>query len=146
MISKVLVPVDGSQNSVRAAEHALKLMKMNRDMEMTILNVVSVPEDPEELLAFRFSGNGADNEKDLYKQSKMILDQVFTIFNKERLEVGLAIDKGDAGEKIATFAADGQYELIVMGLRGQSDQLDVDLGSVSLKVIRLVECPVTLVK
>lgn len=40
MISKVLVPVDGSQNSLRAAEHALELMKMNRYMEMTILNVV----------------------------------------------------------------------------------------------------------
>lgn len=146
MISKVLVPVDGSQNSLRAAEHALKVMKMNRDMEMTILNVVPVPENPDELSAFRFSGNGADNEKDLYKQSKIILDQVFTIFNKERLEVGLAIDKGDAGEKISSFAADGRYELIVMGLRGQSDRRDVDLGSVSLKVIRLAGCPVTLVK
>lgn len=106
MISKVLVPVDGSQNSLRAAEHALELMKMNRYMEMTILNVVSVLEDPEELLAFRFSGQG-DVEKDLYKQSKVILDQVFTIFNKERLEVGLAIDKGDAGEKIASFPPTG---------------------------------------
>lgn len=37
----------------------------------------------------------------------MILDQVFTIFNKERLEVGLAIDKGDAGEKIASFPPTG---------------------------------------
>lgn len=146
MISKVLLAIDGSQNALRAAEHAFKLMLMNRDMKMTVLNVIPDAKSQEELPAYRFQGKNGDLEKDLYKRAKIIFDEVMMIFNRERLDAGLAIERGEAGEIIASYALTGGYELIVMGLRGQRDCRAEGLGSVSLKVVRLAECPVTLVK
>lgn len=146
MISKVLLAIDGSQNSLRAAEHAYKLMQMNRDMDMKVLNVVPLLAGSEEKPAYKFAGKGEDIEKNLYKRAKIILDEVMMIFNRERMDVNLAIEKGDAGEIIAACASEGKYELIVMGLRGQNEKMERDLGSVSQKVIRLADCPVTLVK
>lgn len=146
MISRVLVAIDGSQNSVRAAEHALKLMDMNHEMTMTVINVIPVLDRSGETQANDPGWKVEDQEKKLYKSSKIILDEVMMIFNKNGLEVRLAIEKGDAGEIIASSAVEGSYELIIMGLRGQNDNRDRDLGSVSQKVLRLATCPVTLVK
>ncbi|MDD4334967.1 MAG: universal stress protein [Desulfotomaculaceae bacterium] len=132
--SKVLLPSDGSDNSMKAASYASRLMKTNPDLKLSVL--VVVPE----------SSSFAEIDRAMEKKGKEIMDRTLQGFLKEGLEVERFIEKGDPAAVILDYAERGNYDHIIMGSRGASELRGAAIGSVSHKVIHLANCRVTLVK
>lgn len=132
--SKVLLPSDGSDTSLKAAAYAARLMKINSGMKLSIL--VVIPE----------SSGFTEFDKSVAEKGNEIMNKTETLFSDEGLEVEKFIEKGDPATVIIQYAERGNYDHIIMGSRGVSELRGAAIGSVSHKVIHLANCRVTLVK
>jgi nucleotide-binding universal stress UspA family protein len=125
---KVLVPVDGSEASLRAVDYAIKMA----DSSLVLLNVQDF---------------GVANE---FVDCKQIAEHAAAQALKEATDKAKAAGAdfksvartGQVAERIAQVARDEDVQHIVMGTRG----LGRALGSVAMKVIHLAEVPITLIK
>lgn len=132
--SKVLLPSDGSDNSLKAAGYAARLMKTNLDIKLSVL--VVVPEC-----------SGFKNiDQAMEDKGSEIMNKTVAVFSDDGLKVEKFIEKGDPATIIIQYAERGSYDHIIMGSRGVSELRGASIGSVSHKVIHLANCRVTLVK
>jgi nucleotide-binding universal stress UspA family protein len=141
---KVLVPVDGSENALRALSHVVATKEWYREpLDVHVLNVQ------------RRVASGA---------VRMFVSQdVLHDYYREEGEAALKgaramlagsdvphhqchVAVGDEAECIAQYARDEGCKLIVMGTRGLGRFGNLLLGSVATSVIHLAEVPVTLIK
>ena len=132
--SRVLLPSDGSDTSLKAAAYASRLMETNPDLKLSVL--VVVPE----------SSGFAEIDRAMEEKGKEIMDKTLQGFSIEGLAVDKIIEKGDPAAVIINYAERGRYDHIIMGSRGVSELRGAAIGSVSHKVIHLANCRVTLVK
>jgi nucleotide-binding universal stress UspA family protein len=141
-ISSVLVPVDGSENSVRAARFGIQLAT-TLEADVTLFYVF--PAASIELIGM--SGiSREDIEQAARECARRAFDQVRLGLDADmllRVEEDIAIG-APAEEIIARTEAD-PATLVVMGRRGHSRMKTLVLGSISDKVMRHAACPVTLV-
>lgn len=143
--SKVLLPSDGSDASLKAAAYAARLMKLNPEMKVSVL--VVVPQSS-------IFGGAAEGEKEylaklegkLETKAEEVLEGTVRVFTDEGLSVEGIIEKGDPAGVIVELSQRGDYDHIIMGSRGVSELKGMALGSVSHKVIHLAKVRVTLVK
>ena len=141
MFSKLLVPVDGSENSLRALEEAILLSK-KLDAQITALHVmekaptvyIHPQKELEELL------------KNYRKESERILEKCQEIGKKNGTELHTAISEGDVASKIIQYAENGRFDMVVMGHRGSGKFKEMVLGSVSEKVLHRTKCSVLIVR
>ena len=141
MLSKILVPVDGSENSFRAFEHALFLSK-SMGAQLTAMHVIESPPtvyvESQKLLNELLSN--------YRKESAKILDKCKAVADKSGVEIETVIAEGDAASNITGYAQKGGFELIVVGSRGLGRLKEMVLGSTSSKVLHHAKCPVMVVK
>ncbi len=140
---KILLAVDGSDNSLRAAQYASKIVENFPGSRITILFV--------DTLAVQVKVKGGvlpSNYEELAKQGvKDILEKTEKIFSDKSLPYNIKVLEGyDVAETICDFAREYNYDQIVMGTRGLGNIQGIVLGSVSHKVIQNSPCPVTFVK
>lgn len=143
---KVLLAVDGSENSLRAARLALRFCLLSPEVEVTALYVGpschSLFPDP--------GGCSFIKQKELDQEIEARAEKVFStlkeIFAPEGKEFRAAVERGNAAEAIARLAREGQYDLVVVGSRGYGEPGGMALGSVAHKVLHLASCPVVVVK
>ena len=140
-MAAVLVPVDGSENSMRAVETTVKQIKSGAAMEVHLLNVQSeLPAIVSQSLSKEFIDTYHDEEgQKALSDAMALLDQAGIPFIPHTRI-------GPIAETIAAFAKEMQCEHIIMGIRGVGKILGLLLGSVANKVLYLVDIPVTLVK
>jgi nucleotide-binding universal stress UspA family protein len=141
MFSKLLVPIDGSDNSFRALDHAIFLSK-NIRAQTTALhimeNVPFVHVQSEKVLNELMSKYQKDSEN--------ILNKSRDIGNKNGVNVETVLMKGDATSNIIDFSKKGNYDTIIMGRRGMGQFKQLILGSTSNKVLNHSDCTVVIVK
>lgn len=143
---KVLLAVDGSENSLRAARLALRFCLLSPEVEVTALYVGpschSLFPDP--------GGCSFIKQKELDQEIEARAEKVFSalreIFAAEGKEFHAAVERGNAAEAIARLAREGRFDLVVLGSRGYGEPGDVALGSVAHKLLHLASCPVVVVK
>jgi nucleotide-binding universal stress UspA family protein len=141
MLSKILVPVDGSENAFRAFEHALFLSK-STGAHLTAMHVIESPPtvyvESQKLL----------NEllANYRKESSKILDKCKAVADKSGVKIETVIAEGDAASSITGYAQKGGFDLIVVGSRGLGRFKEMVLGSTSSKVLQHAKCPVMVVK
>ena len=140
-MAAVLVPVDGSENSMRAVQTTVKQIKSGAAMEVHLLNVQSeLPAIVSRSLSKEFIDTYQDEEGNKALSDAMaLLDQAGVPFMPHTRI-------GQVAETIAAFAKEMQCEQIIMGIRGLGKIFGLLLGSVANKVLSLVDIPVTLVK
>lgn len=141
MFSKILVPIDESENAKRAFNYAMYLSK-NLDGKITLLNVADAPPT-------------------VYVQSQKVLDELLEkyskarekVFNeyrqlaqKEGIDIKTKVIFGDPGQEIVKFSSKEKFGIIVIGHRGMGQLKKMVMGSVSSTVIRDAKCPVLIVK
>jgi nucleotide-binding universal stress UspA family protein len=145
MVNKILLAVDGSENSMRAARHTAALMKKNPGLKVTILYVRSPVEN---LLKFSPWVQPQIIESETKKIAENIIERAKSVFTGEGFYVETDVVMGDAGEAIVKYAEEGKFGQIIMGTRGLSDLSGIILGSVSHQVLHLAkpDCPIMLVK
>jgi nucleotide-binding universal stress UspA family protein len=141
MISRILVAVDGSENSERALKTAIELAR-KLDAELLIANVL---ED---------YGNAAKIWKKhdpivkaVEKEHDVLLKKYRAVVAKQlQTKVETIRAEGHAVEQILKIANRRRASMIVVGSRGLSAAKGIFLGSVSHKLVQLSERPVLVVR
>lgn len=141
MFSKILVPVDGSDNSYRALDAALvlseklpsKVTAVHVMEDAPVLHIQSEKLLRELLEAFR-------------KEQELILAKCSEIASKKGLTIDTILLRGNPGSIILNFSETENYDTIIMGSRGMGKFKELILGSVSSKVMHHSRCSVMLIK
>lgn len=137
-IRKILVPLDGSKNSIRGLARAIYLARQCQAI-ITGLYVRQVPGvygiHPVSSIKFDFE---KDANRFLQSAKKTAAQNGIILMKK--------ILVGDPGYNIVKFSKDKKFDLIVIGARGQSAVKEIFLGSVSNYVIHKSKIPVLVVK
>ncbi|KJS12813.1 MAG: hypothetical protein JL56_10160 [Desulfotomaculum sp. BICA1-6] len=153
---KVLIPVDGSDNSKRAINYALEQAKKNPGTQFTLLAVVTMrmeelyDTDLVNLSEFQRQDfellNLAELQKHFEGASNSVLENAKVLFDEAGIQVETAMLKGDAANKIIQYASDNGIEEIIMGSRGMGTLKSAILGSVAYKVLAKTNIPLTIIK
>ena len=138
---KVLVPIDGSQASIRAVDHVVdKRAWYSAPVEVHVLNVQHpLPSDvsrfipQEEIKGFHHDAGIRALAAARTKLEAGAIDHVFHI------------SVGEPAHVIAHYAKELGCDQIIMGSQGQGVAADA-FGSVARRVIHLADVPVVLVK
>jgi nucleotide-binding universal stress UspA family protein len=148
LIKKVLVGVDGSDNSLRALSFALDLAEKYA-ASVLILNVFQLPAiytSPDDPLVY--STSRAAFIKDLRSIQEKTLAKA--IDEAKRLKPGLEfaaeLKEGEPAAQIVEAAKEGGFDVIVVGHRGLGRLSEIFLGGVSERVAHLAFCAVVIVK
>lgn len=135
----ILVPIDGSQNALRALKHAAERIRNSAHSHLLLLNVQ--PAMPSSRLVSRAMIN---------EHHARMAEEALAPARKLVERLGVTYDcyskVGDPAAEISTFAEKTRSVEIVMGTRGLGRVRGLLLGSVATKVISLAKVPVTLVK
>ncbi|MGO8805693.1 MAG: universal stress protein [Candidatus Bathyarchaeia archaeon] len=149
MITKVLVAVDGSNNSDVAFDLALDFAE-KFGASLIALNVseaVVMSAVPQETVAYP-SGSTTVITKDLRAIQNEIISKYVEharVVKPNVLVSGLA-KEGDAAFEIVNTAKEDCFDVIVVGHRGLGKTSERFLGSVSEKVAHSAPCTVIIVK
>ncbi len=150
-VKRILVPVDGSIHSGRAADMALDLAK-KYDATLCILHV-AVGYAAYERFSEAYEGRVnptilTDTALNTVRsQGEAYLQEVEAKAKAEGLtKVERVYSAGDPADEILNFAERNSVDLIVMGSRGLGRFSRVFLGSVSNKVAHHAHCTVIIVK
>jgi nucleotide-binding universal stress UspA family protein len=130
MFSKLLVSMDGSDNSFRALNHAIFLSK-KISAQTTALHIM-------ENLPFVLVQSHRALKTIIskhQKESKNILNKSKELGHKNGVNVETVLMKGDAISNIVDFSKKGKYDTIIMGRRGMGQFKQIVLGSISNKVL-----------
>lgn len=138
MFEKILVPIDGSENSIRALRDAIKIAKLT-NATITIMHVYPIG------TSVITSSRQAFYQL-LKEESKEKLEKGKAIAKAEGLDVDTLLVEGDAVEKIIDTAKEGEFDLIVIGARGLGKLTGLILGSVSQGVVNSAVCRVLVTK
>lgn len=140
MISKILVPVDGSAHSKKALEFACELAK-KFETQLHLLHVVQLPMRTQTMAVGISSVTNEVSRKDLDKIGHNLIEAARQlVYDHECTRVITQVEAGSPAEHIIASAKKHDADLIVMGSRGLSDIAGLLLGSVSHKVTHLAEC------
>lgn len=145
-MNKILVPVDGSAVSEKAAAAAVQIAK-ERNGEIVFLCIAEVRGK------YEYVGDGVVtlpiNHNQLSamiieNQTKM-LDAFSSLVNTEGVKIEKKVIAGVPYEEILKYATENKVDLIVMGRRGFSKIKRFFLGSVTQRVISDAPCPVLVI-
>lgn len=148
-IKKILVTIDGSENSMKAAEYAVSLVK-KYDAELTILYVlyselgfaysnllgVTTPKAIEDVL---------DTQK---KDVQKWFDEIRSKLANTKIPVTdkIIVSVSSIVGEIVGFAEKEKMDLIILGTRGRTGFKKLLLGSVAEGVVNHSSCPVMVVR
>jgi nucleotide-binding universal stress UspA family protein len=139
MFEKILVPLDGSENSIKALEVAVQIaLKFNG--KITLIHVYSLGG-----FSFRAMPNKEFIEA-IRKDGVDILADGEKRAKAEGVHVETVLLEGHIVGQIIKVCREGKFDLIVMGARGLSKIEELVLGSVSDGVTRHACCPILVVK
>jgi nucleotide-binding universal stress UspA family protein len=142
LISKILVPIDGSENSLRALNHGLFLSSKLKS-KITILYVIEVP--PFVYIQSQKLINSVMIA--LEKEAKDILDIGKNQAKKYDIEPGMVfLEGGNIGSIIIDYDEKNNFDFIVIGSRGKGKFKQALLGNVSHRVLHHSKNPVLIVK
>ena len=140
---KIMVATDGSKNSLKAVKHAAKLAAQTTGASTVTL--ISVHDDTALRHAERFVGKRAveDYLRDL---SESELAPARKVLDKAGVRHDMVIRTGHVASEICAAAAQGKFDLLVVGSKGRSALEDLLIGSVARRVSELSTVPVLVVK
>ena len=137
---RILVPVDGSENSLNALRFiAQRQTLLASRPEIVVMTV----QEPLPARACRLVGTDA-----LERYYKDEADKIFEAVDKVRGDLPI-VTKYAVGEPVASLAEEvnnGQYDLIVLNSRGQGAIRGLFFGSVSTGLLAATACPVLMLR
>ena len=125
--SKILVAVDGSETSIKAAGYAIAAAKKD-DAQLTALTVKVKENDKVEAQQW------FDKIRKKAKENNIQL-------KKEIIDIPMSVEGA-----IVNYAERENVDLIIIGTRGRSGITRMLLGSVASEVVTYAHCPVMVVK
>lgn len=148
MINKILVPIDGSKVSQKAAKYAVELAKQT-GASLTLLSVIDNRFVIEQSVSAVASPTHLkESVEDYLKQSaQAATDAIAKLCERNRIQYKAAIRTGHPVTEIVNEATKIKADLIVMGSHGKSALRAAVLGSVTYGVMHKdTKIPVLIVR
>lgn len=144
---KILVAIDGSPQSDKAAEEAVRLAAQSgvklRSLVYAVLVLPSLK--PSSFTDF-FPSKPPTEEPDWEEKR----NRLFYVIEKSATDAGVALESvvvyGDPAEELIHFAREKNCDVIVIGSSGKGAVKRTLLGSVSTKVALQAQCSVYIVR
>lgn len=141
MYKKIMVPVDGSDNSIRAAKHAMQIA-LNFGSQVTFIYVIADMYNSSRLSEDVLS----ELKKAFMAQSNEVLEKVVNEVQMPNIAIEKKILTGHPAQQIIKECTEGMYDLIVMGNRGLDGVQEFLMGSTSKRVATNAHCPVLIIR
>jgi len=135
---KLLIPVDGPENSLRALSYVIKRAATDKRLRIYMLNVQ--PALPPSFFVTR-----AMIESHYEANSTESLVRARRVLARAHLTAEVVVRVGAPAETILDFARRKHCAEIVMGTRGLGSVKGLLLGSITTKLIHSTRVPVTVV-
>ncbi len=139
MIEKILVPVDGSENSKKGLKYACWFARQV-GAAITVLYVVNVP----------YTGESAVlHVRTLISDGRIILESAKKIVDEEQCvqtRYYLRQSIGNPAHEIVKVAKEKGFSMIIMSATGHTALSHLLIGSVSDTVVHHAPCPVLIVR
>jgi len=141
MYSKILVATDGSENSEKAAKHAVSIAEA---FKSNIVAIYVVNEVVVSSIATKLDEKPDKLEKKLEDEGMKYLDHVEELAKNKKIKVEKIVRRGTPASEIVAEAKRLGVDLIVMGTHGEGGSKPL-MGSVAERVIHWAHCPVLVV-
>jgi nucleotide-binding universal stress UspA family protein len=143
-IKLILCPIDFSEFSERAYQHALSLAE-HYQAKLVAQHVVELWRHPS--ASFAASGGLYEEFCQVLRQTgEDHLQQFAKSHTFDKIQPELVVHEGSAPDSILSFAQTQKADLIVMGTHGRRGFDHLMLGSVTDRVMRRAPCPVLAVR
>jgi nucleotide-binding universal stress UspA family protein len=146
-LRKILVPLDGSEWSFRAAKYAIRIAKMSKAEIVYVHAVVSLPST-----AYASPHAGVlvpQYIEEAKKEAQKWYDEINVIAEKAgvvKLSAETILDVSSVADVIISYSEKNNVDLIIIGTKGKTGLKKVLLGSVASGVISHAKCPVLVVR
>ena len=139
-LKHVLVAVDGSDASLRAADLAARIA---RDEDAELIALLVIPPPP-----FKIPGELADYYENARGSAKQWIGEIENIAARhdKTLKTEVIVGASTPLDGILGYAQNISADLIVSGRRGSSSSRRRLIGSVSSGLVEFADCPVLVVK
>ena len=147
-ISKIMVGIDGSKESVNAADYAIAIAKRH-NAELIAVNVLTSD------IGYAYSSPGVESPPLTIREVILLAeDEVKKWFDdikksadeKVQLRTEIIMAKRSAVSTMLDYAEEQNINLIVVGTRGRSGIKKMLLGSVASGLVTYAVCPVLVAK
>jgi len=141
-IGKILIPVDGSENSKRAARIAIAIAKTNQSQ----LIVLTASAMPSMFPAYPVVEDQYFDEEE--RQGKRLVEEIVSLARQDGVDARGEVKRADKSvvEVILQTAAEEKVGLIIIGTRGLGGFKKLLTGSVSNAIVAHAHCNVMVVK
>lgn len=140
-MQKILIPVDGSEQALKAVKYASAMLKNGTEGQLHLLNVqehlsgkVQAYRSLEKIRAIE----AANAEQALTDAKKVLEEAAVPYVACKRV--------GPIAKCIANYAQEEHCDCIIMSTQGRSALANLLRGSIMNKVVNMVKVPVTLVR
>ncbi|MGY6270438.1 universal stress protein [Achromobacter denitrificans] len=140
-MKNVLIPVDGSANSLRAVRYMIDYVRESGPCTIHLLNA-QLPIVSGTVLAFIDQKTIQEYYED---EAKAALSDATALLDRSGILYQTALRVGPIAESIKAYATEQHCDHIVMGSRGLGAAGSLLLGSVALKVLHTIHIPVVLI-
>jgi nucleotide-binding universal stress UspA family protein len=146
---RIIVAVDGSDNSMRAAKVAV-VMAQRFESELTALHVIPTAHYAVSLTTGGVAPSGVFEKSNEYERSmgERVVAGVVDLAKSAKVEVRTEVQEpvGSIVEGITDYARGEHADLIVIGTRGLGGFKKLVIGSVSSGIVSHAHCSVLVVR
>ncbi len=139
----IMLPVDGSRDSARAASVAFELTEMT-GARLIILHVINMGTVQQ---VARMSNADLEEVLERYRENgQKLLESYKAAAAEHGIDPELMLAEGLPSERIVKIADEEGVEVIVIGGHGATGERSSAVGSTTERVVRRAKCPVLVVK
>jgi len=145
-IKKIMVYIDGTEQSIIAAQYALCLMK-STNAELIAFYVINIRALSDLVKARIFiKEEQAEYERDLEADAERYLNHVRELAQRKGLAIETVTAKGDVREEIVKKVKEEAIDLLIIGELSRIRSRRDELYNESERAMRSVTCSVLIVK
>jgi nucleotide-binding universal stress UspA family protein len=145
MFTKILIPTDGSDGAMKAAEMAVQLGE-KFDAQCIFIHVI------QPLIGIPTIATGdilpatVISPEEQEQWGKQIIERMVAAYKEYRHGIKTRLEWGNPVERICSAAEEEEANLIVIGSRGVGGLEELLTGSVSSGVVHHAPCPVLVIR
>ncbi|MBN1998843.1 universal stress protein [candidate division KSB1 bacterium] len=145
-VKKILVYIDGTEQSITAAQYAICLSKFT-GAELTAQYVINT-KALDDLLKARifFKQEQEEYARDLEADAKRYLDHVLELARVKGVVIDTKSTSGSVNQEILNEVKDGRYDLLVIGELSRTRSRRDEFYNEVERALRSVPCSVLVVK
>ncbi|WP_342538633.1 universal stress protein [Sporosarcina sp. FSL K6-1540] len=136
---KIAVAIDGSENALRAAKHAITIVRYLPDAQLEVIYVSDYNKAKDERLL-------SQSPESLTLKREQKVHPILELAKDVGVKTKTIMLKGNPSQEIIKYVNSEGIDQLVIGSRGLNTFQEMIIGSVSHKVMKHVNCPITIVK